>query len=102
MRTGVRHLAAPQIIHEILQLLLPQRVVGLHRVAADGLDDYILAKPQSIHPFTGCLQLVHQLEDELPRVRRLDERRQRVEQEGSLAELAQPHAKPVERLHHSR
>ena len=39
-----------KIIHEILQLLLSQRVVGLHRVATDGLDDYILAKPQSISP----------------------------------------------------
>ena len=74
-----------------------QRVIGLHRMAADGLGNGVLAQPRQIHLAPRRLQFVHQIEREPARVGGLYERRQRVEQERALAKFTQPNAEPRER-----
>ena len=53
MRAGVGHRAAAQILDQIFQFRPGERVVGLHRVAADGLGHGVLAQPRQIHLAPG-------------------------------------------------
>src|SRR5208283_2210407 len=97
VRTGVRHRATAQVLDEILQFRAGQRVIGLHRMAADGLGNRVLAQPRQVHLAPRRLQFVHEIEHKVAGIGGLYERRQRIEQKRALAEFAQPHAEPGER-----
>ena len=70
MRAGVGHGATAQIVHQILQFRPGQRIVGFHRVAANGLGDGVLAQPQAVHFLPGGFEFIHQFKHEPPRVGR--------------------------------
>ena len=94
MRTGVRHDAAPEIVHQILKFLSRQRIIRFHRVTANRLGNNGLAQPQAVDLLSRSLQFIHQLERKPARVGHLDERRQGVQQKRALAKFAQTHAQP--------
>ncbi len=74
-----------------------KRVVGFHRVAADGFGHGVFAEPRQIHLAPGGAQFVHEIKDKPPRVAHLHKRRQRVEQKRPFAKFVQAHAQPRER-----
>ena len=86
-----------EVFHQIFQFPAGQRVVGLDRVTADGLSDGLLAKARGIDLVARGFELVQQLQNEAARIGGLDERRQRIQQEGSLAKFAQADAKASKR-----
>jgi len=81
-----------QILDQIVQFRPGEKIICLHRVAADGLGDGVLAEPREIHLAPGGFQFIHQIQDKFPRVAGFDKRRQRVEQERPLAKFAQADA----------
>ena len=87
--TGVGHGAVAQVLDQVLQFAAGERVVGLHRMTADGLGHGMLAQPQGIEFPPGGLEFVHQFEHEPAGVGGLHKGRQGIEQEGALAEFAQ-------------
>src|SRR5258708_33279092 len=64
VRTGVGHGAAAQIPDEVLQFRSAQRIVGFHRMAADGFCHRVFAEPQRIDLLSRRLEFVHQIERE--------------------------------------
>ena len=74
-----------------------ERVVGFHRMTADGLGHGMLAQPQGIEFPPGGFEFIRQFEHEPAGVRGFHKRRQGIEQERALAKFAQADTQPRQR-----
>ena len=99
MRAGIGKVAGEQIVEEHVPLGGLERVVGLDRVAADGLRDDLLAQAAALARFAALLlEIGDDGADELGHVARLDHRGQRIDQERAGAEAGDADAGLLQRL----
>ena len=71
---------------------LRERIIGFDGVPANGLGHHVLAQSSRIDFLAGGFELIQYLQHKLPRIGAPHKRRQRVQEEGSLAKLTQAHA----------
>ena len=97
MRAGVGHGATAQVVHQVFKFGPASGSLALTAWRQTVLATVCSPRRSDIDRLPGGFQFIHQLQHESPRVGRLDERRQRIEQKCSLAKLAQAHAQPRQR-----